>query len=166
MCTLRYEAFYQYTATAEIRRLHIKRRVVIASAEFGGKQSPETGPRALGSYHHAFYAHMRAIWIKWSSVIKLTCSSLEVQCEFQNSEHRSEWHSVLPFFLSSLWTAQWHWWQTLPRRWNFSLWIEQSSFFKQQYMNVSTFYTGISCRPHRHCPWVWPWCPIKSSPLT
>ena len=33
-----------YKASAEIRRLHVKRGTLIASAEFGGKQSHEIGP--------------------------------------------------------------------------------------------------------------------------
>ena len=37
-----------YTATAELQWLPDKRRVVIVSAEFGGKQSYEIGPRCSG----------------------------------------------------------------------------------------------------------------------
>ncbi len=32
------QAFFAYKPSAEIRRLHSKRRMVIVSAEFGGKQ--------------------------------------------------------------------------------------------------------------------------------
>ena len=43
-----YFTLLAYKASAEIRRLHRKRRMVIVSAEFGGKQSHEIGPNMIG----------------------------------------------------------------------------------------------------------------------
>ena len=46
-CVLHVTRHSTLMASTEIRRLHVKQGIVIVSAEFGGKQSHEIGPRSL-----------------------------------------------------------------------------------------------------------------------
>ena len=57
----RFYAFFAYTASAEVMRLHSKQRMVIVSAEFSGEQGHEIGSVLLGSRTNYFFKQIRVI---------------------------------------------------------------------------------------------------------
>ena len=159
MVTPQYYAFFVYTASAEIRRLHSKQKMVIVNREFVPKQSHEIWPwlknHVLHSlYYYCTHSHLEHIH-SWSRCDCRTHPVEGVELWHHLSDEREDswcYLQSVSLLQTTLTRWTWSWWEIIYH-------LSMKYLRKQEERQSGMILHGGIDGNCPHAPWSLPWCP-------